>query len=264
MAKIELDKYYTPKDLAEYCVNKTKEIIGEENITEWLEPSAGCGNFLDYLGDNYLAYDIAPEDDRIIKQDYLELDLEYKKGRCIIGNPPYGEYNLLSEKFFKKSIQLGNYISFIQPISQLNNNIKMYEFDLIYSEDLGELMFSGIKKVRCCLNIYVKPKNGLNKKKSYKLKDVTATRLDRNSGKDINDYDIAFCSYGASIGKIIHKKGMYSQEIYIKVNNIEFKERVVSLLSQCNWRDIIPMTATPKIQIWRVYKYIKEQIPEIE
>lgn len=50
MAKIELDKYYTPKDLAEYCVNKTKEIIGEENIIEWLEPSAGCGNFLDYLG----------------------------------------------------------------------------------------------------------------------------------------------------------------------------------------------------------------------
>lgn len=30
MAKIENDKYYTPKDVAEYIVNKTKEIIGEE------------------------------------------------------------------------------------------------------------------------------------------------------------------------------------------------------------------------------------------
>lgn len=29
------------------------------------------------------------------------------------------------------------YIAFIQPISQLNNNLQMYEFDLIYSEDLG-------------------------------------------------------------------------------------------------------------------------------
>lgn len=33
MAKIENDKYYTPDCLAEYCVNKTKETIGEENIT---------------------------------------------------------------------------------------------------------------------------------------------------------------------------------------------------------------------------------------
>ena len=37
MAKIEHDKYYTPDCLAEYCVNKTKEIIGEENITEYLD-----------------------------------------------------------------------------------------------------------------------------------------------------------------------------------------------------------------------------------
>ena len=105
IAKIHLDKYYTPKDLAEYVVNKTKEIIGEENITEYLEPSAGAGVFLDYLDKPYLAYDIEPEqDNRIIKQDYLELDLEYKKGRCIIGNPPYGTRNTLSVKFYKKSI----------------------------------------------------------------------------------------------------------------------------------------------------------------
>ena len=55
MSKIELDKYYTPDDLAKYCVEKTKEIIGEENITEYLEPSAGSGVFLKYLdkGDYY-------------------------------------------------------------------------------------------------------------------------------------------------------------------------------------------------------------------
>ena len=32
IAKIVNDKYYTSPDLAEYCVKKTKEIIGEENI----------------------------------------------------------------------------------------------------------------------------------------------------------------------------------------------------------------------------------------
>lgn len=34
MAKIENDKYYTPDCLAEYCVNKAKEIIGEEKAME--------------------------------------------------------------------------------------------------------------------------------------------------------------------------------------------------------------------------------------
>lgn len=53
MAKIQNDKYYTPSDLAEYCVHKTEEIIGKENITEYLEPSAGAGVFLDYLKQNH-------------------------------------------------------------------------------------------------------------------------------------------------------------------------------------------------------------------
>src|SRR5574344_2989200 len=95
IAKIENDKYYTSSELAEYCVRKTEEIIGKENITEYLEPSAGSGVFLYFLDKPYLAYDIEPEDNknRIIKADYLSLDMEYKKGRCIIGNPPFGDRN---------------------------------------------------------------------------------------------------------------------------------------------------------------------------
>lgn len=80
MGKIELDKYYTNGELALYVVNKTKEVIGEENITEYLEPSAGVGIFLDFLDKSYIAYDIEPEDKRIIKQDYLTLDITYKRG----------------------------------------------------------------------------------------------------------------------------------------------------------------------------------------
>ena len=79
MAKIQNDKYYTSPELAQYCVKKTKEIIGEDNITEYIEPSAGSGVFLDYLDKPYLAYDIEPEDERIIKQDWLTVDLDYIK-----------------------------------------------------------------------------------------------------------------------------------------------------------------------------------------
>ena len=123
--KINLDKYYTPTDLAEYCVNKTKEIIGVKNITEWLEPSAGTGVFLPYLDNNYLAFDIEPEGENIEQKDYLELDLPYFKGRCVIGYPPFGTRNTLSVKFYKKSLEFGDYIAFILPVSQYNKNQQM-------------------------------------------------------------------------------------------------------------------------------------------
>ena len=175
--KIPLDKYYTSPELAEYIVNKTKEIIGEDNISEYLEPSAGNGVFLDYLPEGTLAYDIEPEDDkgRIIKQDYLQLELEYKKGRCVIGNPPYGKGNYLSVKFYKKSIHLADYIVFILPISQLDNNMYMYEFDLVHSEDLGKRIYSDIE-VHCCLNIYSRPDNGLNNKPNFDLNSCYTKR----------------------------------------------------------------------------------------
>ena len=121
MGKIPNDKYYTSPELAEYCVKKAKEIIGDENITEYLEPSAGSGVFLDFLDKPYLAYDIEPEDERVNKQDYLSLNLEYKKGRCVIGNPPFGSRGNLITSFYKKSIQLGDYISFILPYSLTSN-----------------------------------------------------------------------------------------------------------------------------------------------
>ena len=50
-----------------------------ENITEYIEPSAGSGVFLDYLQGLYLMI-LNLRMIGIVKQDYLSLDLEYKKG----------------------------------------------------------------------------------------------------------------------------------------------------------------------------------------
>lgn len=274
MAKIENDKYYTSSELAEYVVNKTKEIIGEENITEYLEPSAGSGVFLDFLDKPYLAYDLYPEDDRIVKQDYLELDLEYKQGRCIIGNPPYGTRTKLYLQFFKKNINESEFISYILPISQLNNNYEMYEYDLIHSEDLGERLYSNVK-VHCCLNIYKKPLNNIFKHRpNFKLKTIEikeAMRNDTNPNgrsqivryKDFN-YDIRICGFGASIGKQSECEGQYVKELCIKINNKTYKDEVMTLIRNAKWKEIYNMTKTPNLTHWQVYKYIKEQIPEIE
>ena len=267
MAKIHLDKYYTPVDLAKYCVEKTKEIIGEDNITEYLEPSAGSGVFLKYLDKPYLAYDIEPEGENIVQADYLTLNLEYKKGRCIIGNPPYGIKNTLSVKFYKKSIELSDYIAFILPIGQLNNNQQMYEFDLIYSEDPGKQLYSNIK-LHCCFNIYKRNSKGLNKKPNYKLKDVEIKEYRRGKGgktipSDCN-YDIAICGWG-NVGDKVEYTGQYVKEIYIKIKNSKYRQEVIDLINNTDWgKYLSSITRAKSLNQWQIYKYIKEQIPEIE
>lgn len=170
MAKIILDKYYTDRQTAKWCIDKTLEIVGKNSITEIIEPSAGNGSFSSQI--DCIAYDIEPESDDIVKQNYLELKIDYLEGRLIIGNPPFGSRMNLAQKFFKKSIEIADYIAFILPISQLNNTSSMYEFDLIFSQDLGKINFSD-RKLHCCFNIYRRPKNGLNQKESEKLEDIS-------------------------------------------------------------------------------------------
>ena len=263
--KIKDDKYYTPPDLASYITEKTIGIIGEQNITEYLEPSAGSGVFLDYINKPFLAYDIKPEDDRILEEDFLKVNLEYKKGRCIIGNPPYGSKLNLAQKFFKKSVILGDYIAFILPISQLWNTNSMYEFDLIHSEDLGFKMYSG-RKLHCCFNIYKRPKSGeLNKKKKEKLEDVTIIRQDSKRFKQTTNFDLILCYWGnGSAGKIVQEEGQYSAEYKIIVNNKNVREKVIHVLSEISWWDELNCIAMLKIQQFHIIKVLKKYIPEIK
>ena len=261
--KIKLDKYYTPVDLAKYCIDKTYEVIGKENITDIVEPSAGNGAFSNQL--ECVSYDIEPEYEGIIKQDYLTLDISYKKDRLIIGNPPYGRGNTLSVKFFKKSIRIADYIAFILPISQLNNNMQMYEFDLIYSIDLGLKVYTD-RELQCVFNIYKRPIKGLNKKNNYKLKDIEIIENRRTHPKTSINYDIAMCSYGKGIiGREPQYIGQYVKEFYFKVHNDSLNKKIIELIRNTKWESICSgMTGQLNLAQWQVYKYIKEQIPNIQ
>ena len=81
--------------------NKFNVSIREVENQDFLEPSAGCGNFLNYLH-NYLALDILPEDDRIQQQDFLTFNTD-KTNYVSIGNPPFGKGNTLSVRRLYKS-----------------------------------------------------------------------------------------------------------------------------------------------------------------
>ena len=266
--KLNLDQYYTSEEDMNYCVNKTLDVLQEKgySISEFLEPSAGQGVFSNYLattGLNVIAIDIDPKQDNIIKADFLTYDIEYKKDRLIIGNPPFGSKLNLAQKFFKKSVQIGDYISFILPISQLNNtNSTMYEFDLIYSEDLGELIFSGNRKVHCCLNVYVRPKNGLNKKKVARLKDVEIVRIDSKRYKDF-EFDIRMCYWGNAAGKILKDGERYSGEYKIKIHNEALKDRIITVLTNVDWKKELNTTAMPMIQKYHIVNVLKREIEEI-
>ena len=80
--KLNNDKYYTPIDLAKECISKTFHIIGEKNIYEIIEPSAGNGSFSNQIS-NCISYDLVPENDNIKQADFLNLNIGYKKVGCL-------------------------------------------------------------------------------------------------------------------------------------------------------------------------------------
>lgn len=224
--------------------------------------------FLDYLDKPYLAYDIEPEDNRIIKQDYLELNLEYKKGRCIIGNPPYGNRNNMSRKFYKKSIQISDYIAFILPISQLNNSNSLYEFDLIYSEDLGVRLYTD-RDIHCCFNIYRRPLNGeYNSKPNNKLKDLDIYRDDYKglvNGKSYKEmeYDLCIFRRGASAGKV-KTTNINKQTYKIVIHNKDLKGKIINEILNFDWLNYKKHQSAPSISKEDIYIMLKRNIPEIK
>lgn len=265
MAKNVNDEYYTPEDLAEYCVNKTKEVLNLPNTTKYMEPSAGGGAFLPYLPKDTLAIDINPQSDNVSLGNFLEDDFEYKDGQCIIGNPPFGFRNNLAVKFFKKAITLGDYVAFILPISQLDNQQQMFEFDLVYSEDLGKRLYSGID-VHCCFNIYKKPDNGAHKRKpSCDIDGVNYYEYRRGGCNNVPDkYDVGFCRFG-SVGKQPVQIGQYAQEayIYIDASIIPTKLPLLDYLINFDWKGHRPSTSTPTLYKWEIMKVIKEYLESV-
>ena len=269
--KLHLDKYYTSDETAQHCIDITRKILKGKSITEVIEPSAGNGVFSKKIN-NCVAYDLEPEDDSVKEQDFLLLDIPYKKGRLFIGNPPYGSRNNLAKSFCNKAFELGDYVAFILPISQLNNTISIYKFDLVYSEDLGKMDYSG-KPVHCCFNVYKRPENGkFNNSNRFKDSEILEIREIRESIKNKNpkrnkivsgfDYDIAICAWGG-VGKVIEFEGQYVKEFYIKVKKDVLKNYVVELIKNAEWTKIYPMTAVPNLLHWQVYKYVEEKCNKI-
>ena len=104
-----IDKFYTSPSIVNECIKSINENINIQQDDLCIEPSAGNGSFIKgikSLSKNYEFYDLEPENNEIIKQDYLEYNcniLKKKRNSKIhtIGNPPFGRQSSLAIKFIK-------------------------------------------------------------------------------------------------------------------------------------------------------------------
>ena len=250
---IELDKFYTPKETAKKCIDIFWQTFF--GVTEIIEPSAGNGVFSLQIP-NCIAYDLEPEHESIIKQDFLKLELPYKQGRAFIGNPPFGDRNNLSRSFYKHACKMSDMIGFILPISQLDNSDSLYLFDLVKSVDLGVLEYSGMK-VHCCFNLYHRPKNGkLNKKPNYKIDWIKIYR-DDFKGFDSVNYDFAICRRG-NIGTI-RTENLHTQTYKIVVNNKNKVEFVRNAILNFDWSNYKKHQSAPSLSKNDIYRLFQTQ-----
>jgi len=124
----EKDQYFTPHAIAEYCIQKTFEIIkSNQDDPEdfwFIEPSAGDGSFFKLLPERRrVGLDIEPRHAGITQQDYLEYSppptstsMSTQQGKyVVIGNPPFGLRGNLALRFINHSYEFADYVAFILP-----------------------------------------------------------------------------------------------------------------------------------------------------
>ena len=115
------DQFFTHPDTAKYCVDVFKKVVKKYdsniNAFNYIEPSAGSGNFLPYL-DNFIAMDIEPRHDKVEQNNFLEWTPTKKEDSyklVAIGNPPFGLRGQLALKFVNHAAKFCDFVAFILP-----------------------------------------------------------------------------------------------------------------------------------------------------
>lgn len=116
-----LDKFYTKPDIAKYCLS----FLQLEKYSTIIEPSAGSGAFSNLIP-NVTAYDLHPEQETIIKQNWLTVNFtrDTRNPILVVGNPPFGEQNKLAVDFINHSATFAHTIAFILPLSFMKESVQ--------------------------------------------------------------------------------------------------------------------------------------------
>jgi predicted RNA methylase len=235
-----IDKYYTKNNIVDLCIKSIKTYIKINNNDLIIEPSAGNGSFIKsikMLTNNYIFYDLEPENNEIIKQDYLLFNfLELKENYNnihIIGNPPFGRQSSLAIKFIKKSCEFCNTISFILPKSFRKESLKKtfpLNFHLIFETDLPDKSFlvNNIEhNVPCIFQIWEKKNN--NRVVFEKLNPLNFIFVEKTKNPDISFRRVGVNA--VKIDKNIENKSIQSH-YFIKFTNNKSTDDNIKQLSE--------------------------------
>lgn len=170
---VELDKFYTQPQIAKQCCDFLYSLYPKVKNKQFLEPSAGSGNFLPYLN-NYIALDIKPENDKIIKQDFFTW-VPPHNNFITIGNPPFGSRSKLAIQFFNYAAKFSDIIAFIVPVSfmkwsvqkELDNNFSLVDY--FYLPEESFLVNNSPYGVRTLFQIWVKKNSEYDNKVNKRL-----------------------------------------------------------------------------------------------
>lgn len=256
------DKFYTKSDISKLCIN----MLNLSDFDLIIEPSAGNGSFSKQIK-NCIAYDLVPEDETIIQQDFFELDITQFNDKKIltIGNPPFGVQNNLAIAFFNKAAQYSDTIAFILPKSfmkesiqrkldlsfHLEKNIELpYNSFLLNGEEYG---------VNCVFQIWKKK----NIKRIIKKKKFCYSYIEFGN---INDFDFIVRRVGGNAGKAyILKEGetVSTQSNYFIKNKTSISnEALVDIINSIKM-DAVNYSVGPRsLSKIELIEYLEEEFYE--
>ena len=227
---LNLDKFYTNKDIVGVCYDAIKTHLGIDKKELIIEPSAGNGAFINIikkLSNNYRFYDIKPENDEIIKKDFLELRFEDCNmagvGCHIIGNPPFGNKSSKAIAFIKHStnILMAKSVSFILPISFKKASLQKSfppNYHLVYQTVLAPNSFThfGIpKNIKTVFQIWIKKDRV--RRVAVKITPASWYSFDKKENSDISIRRV-----GSKIGfvKLREERDNTNTNWFIKINSV--------------------------------------------
>ena len=276
------EKYYAPTDLVDHVVDTALDVIGEENISEIIEPSAGDGAFipkLDSLGIPVQYYDLYPEHDKIKEQDFSTLDLPYKKGRLFLGGPPYGLGSKLWLMFIRQAAKMGDYIAYISPPSMHEENPYPQYLELLYSEQLPVQTFLGSKvrgekdvPMKSSFNVYKVDRNRtpeMDPRDEQLAQDFKITQYERRMEipgyrkSPIPEYDYYMSNWGIDLGNW-YESPEKATSIGIQVKNEKLRGQLESFLDgfKEKYYDYFKSrsTSAPLVQVKKFKDLLKDEL----
>jgi hypothetical protein len=229
------DKFHTKLEVARDCVDELKKYVDLETSVV-VEPSAGNGAFLNFLPPHTIGLDIAPEDERIAKQDFFEYDHPPSdKKTIVVGNPPFGICNKLSIGFFNHAAKFADVIAFIIPLTWRKRSINIRlnrNFHLVSDTILSRKAFDDPKvHVFCCFQIWEKRND---------VREIEPRRYAVTDWKfsNIGDCDFALKKSCCKAGKIFATTDVPADKrhsfFYIKVL-ISDKDSVVDTFKRADY-----------------------------